>query len=167
MHARLPYESLRVRTVLGFAEEEVVYPSARRLGGAPGCAAENASKSRWRRSGPNRCEAEVGHEILDIFLCKNSKYVDGGLQSSSPPCDSPPSRSGNPIVKDLRFNHERNTRLGPNMTGNHLSHTKFSSQVQVHCTAVRSVPNVRVEGFFSPSTVKTNNESRCIPLQCA
>lgn len=143
---------LRVET----GEEELVYPRAVRLGATPGIVSD--VKSRRRCGIQNRCDAEVGREILDILLLKN-KYNDGGIQDCSPPlCESPPSRAGNPIVKDIRFVHDRSTRLGP---GGTPSHSKYGS-----CTPVRSVPCVRVEGFFSPSVAKPS-EARCLPVQCA
>eukprot|EP00245_Coleochaete_scutata_P003755 TRINITY_DN15627_c0_g1_i1.p1 TRINITY_DN15627_c0_g1~~TRINITY_DN15627_c0_g1_i1.p1 ORF type:complete len:159 (-),score=15.36 TRINITY_DN15627_c0_g1_i1:845-1321(-) len=116
--------------------DHLIVPRARHLGSAS-VSFLKITKTRCRRSGLKdkvvrpEVEEQAGREILDIFLAKNG-YTD------SPPflgC-SPPSRSGNPLIHDVYFVQTKPLGSPPGQS-----------------TRVRGspTPNIRVEGFFSPS----------------
>ncbi|KAH9553303.1 hypothetical protein CY35_08G001100 [Sphagnum magellanicum] len=120
-------------------EEEVICPKPRRATSVSGPVTEFMNPSRRRRSCTTvRGEGDAGFEILDIFLSKGV-YNDASNFACSPPyfCGSPPSRSGNPLIHDIQFVHQR-------------AQSVLSQQI-LSCVPSSYKPNpvVRVEGFAS------------------
>ncbi|CAK9217250.1 unnamed protein product [Sphagnum tenellum] len=127
-------------------EEEVICPKPRRATNVLGPATEFMKPSRRRQSHSTvRTEGDAGFEILDIFLSKGG-YNDTSSFSCSPPyfCGSPPSRSGNPLIHDVQFLHQR-------------AQSVLSQQIS-SCgpSSYKANPVVRVEGFASSAS-----DSRC------
>lgn len=87
-----------------------------------------------KRSLSTRHDAEVGRELLDIFLCESGYAVDSASLGYSPP-----SRAGNPVVNDQQFARDRCP----------LERSAYcrSNAVLATCVAVRALPSIRVEGF--------------------
>lgn len=115
------------------SDAEVLCPKPRRVAGVTFSTLELLKPVRQRRSMQSAgVDCEAGHEILEIILCKNSNAL-----GSSPPyfSGSPPSRAGNPLVRDAEFSHHR--RILP--AG---SQSKSSTG-----PSFRLNPSVRVEGF--------------------
>ncbi|GMI71538.1 hypothetical protein like AT1G68490 [Hibiscus trionum] len=55
-------------------------------------------------------DSDVGTDLLDIILSRGGYGVEESINqmASSPPyfCGSPPSRSANPLIQDVRFNSD-------------------------------------------------------------
>ncbi|CAM6109675.1 unnamed protein product [Calypogeia fissa] len=142
----------RIRT--GFRdqhEEEVICPKPRRVTNVSCPPAEFLKTSRRRRSHSSqvRAEGEAGFEILDIFLSR-SGFGDSSSFGCSPPyfCGSPPSRSGNPLIHDVQFTHQR-------IPSAQSSLSSLVSQQKSFCAASYGAnPSVRVEGFVSSAEVR-------------
>ncbi|KAH8955561.1 hypothetical protein BDL97_08G145500 [Sphagnum fallax] len=120
-------------------EEEVICPKPRRATNISGPVTELMKPSRRCRSHSTmRGEGDAGFEILDIFLSKGG-YNDTSSFACSPPyfCGSPPSRSGNPLIHDVQFLHQR-------------AQSVLSQQIS-SCgpSSYKANPVVRVEGFAS------------------
>lgn len=125
--------------------DELVCPRAAKMPAEP---TVDLIKSRRRRSFVRG--EEVGRELVDIFLAK--KVFGEPSYASSPPflACSPPSRAGNPVIRDAHFSHHS---IGPSGLGT-------SSQVFRPCAAA-----VRVEGFaektlFSPPKMSSAVSAR-------
>lgn len=132
--------ALRSALQADICEENVICPKPRRLGVATLSSTEVVKPVRLRRSmSPAGLECEAGHEILEIFLPKNS-CGDCSSYGSSPPyfSGSPPSRAGNPLVRDVQFSHQR-----PPPSPFVITQPKSSS----NGPSFRASPPVRVEGF--------------------
>ncbi|CAK9233122.1 unnamed protein product [Sphagnum troendelagicum] len=120
-------------------EEEVICPKPRRATSVSGPLTEFMNPSRRYRSRTTvQGEGDAGFEILDIFLSKGV-YNDTSNFACSPPyfCGSPPSRSGNPLIHDIHFVHQR-------------AQSVLSQQI-LSCvpSSYKANPVVRVEGFAS------------------
>lgn len=121
------------------SEEEVICPKPRRPTNIICPVNEFMKPSRRRRSQTTvRPEGEAGFEILDIFLSKGG-YGEISNFGCSPPyfCGSPPNRSGNPLIHDVQFLHQR-------------AQSVLSQQI-ASCgpSSYGANPAVRVEGFAS------------------
>ncbi|KAJ7556383.1 hypothetical protein O6H91_05G080300 [Diphasiastrum complanatum] len=126
---------LRSGFFLNGADGEVICPKPRRLTQIVP-STDCVQSSRRHCSEVSHADGDAGFEILDIFLSK------GGSLGCSPPyfCGSPPNRSGNPLVHDVQFNHQRAS----------------PSCVPMQQASHRLSPSVRVEGFAISAV-----ESRC------
>lgn len=121
-------------------EEGVICPKPRRLGVVSFSTPEVLKPVRQRRSmSPAGVEGEAGNEILEIFLNKISSG-DATSLGCSPPyfSGSPPSRAGNPLVRDEEFSHQRRPPSPSFVTRSKSSNAPIS---------FRASPPVRVEGF--------------------
>ncbi|GAQ80258.1 hypothetical protein KFL_000500100 [Klebsormidium nitens] len=125
---------------------ELVCPRAAKMPAEPH--ADLMSKARRRRN-LVRGE-EVGRELVDILLAK--KVFGEPSCPASPPflACSPPSRAGNPVIKDARFSFHS---IGPSGLG-------ASCQAFRPCAAA-----VRVEGFAEKTLFSPPKMSSAVPAR--
>jgi len=127
------------------SQRQVICPEPQRLSIVPSLADEIYKSGRRQYShSAMQTEGEACREILDIFFSK-SGYGDQANVNSSLPyyCGSPPSRSHNPLIHDVKFikkelvpppvNVSQKSSCGASLGGN---------------------PSVRVEGFACSSSEK-------------
>ncbi|MBA0747404.1 hypothetical protein Gogos_004318 [Gossypium gossypioides] len=127
----------------------VVCPKPRRIG----VPAINLTKP-WRLHTNHQADVSdsiSGVELLDIILVnKDSGTEQEQAIASSPPyfCGSPPSRSANPLVQDVRFGDERlGHALWTLQTPSLLSSSSAGKGERVKMKFGLTSATVRVEGF--------------------
>ncbi|KAL6010900.1 hypothetical protein ACLOJK_001342 [Asimina triloba] len=156
-------EEMRSTVLVVDRKDSVVCPKPRRLGLS---VHDPIRPLRWHVSYQAEvCESKAGTELLDIILTKGS---DHGLSpvASSPPyfCGSPPSRSANPLVHDVRFGEAKLAcaPAQPNPYGV-ASSPSASSSTWKGCARAKfglKPAAVRVEGF---DCMERDRQNRSIP----
>lgn len=149
-------------------DDKVICPMPRRVATVSFSTGEPIKPFWQRRSVPPTLDCEANHEILEIFLSKNS-CVNSTNFGCSPPyfSGSPPCRAGNPIVRDVEFSHQRRSPLPASIIhGNTVAQdveffskrpssplpaTIMQKKSVVTTSTYRASPCVRVEGFECPS----------------
>lgn len=125
------------------AEEKVICPKPQRVATMMTSSAEVLKPIRqWRSMPPAAFDGgEAGHEILEIFLSKNSSGETQNFGCSPPYFSgSPPCRAGNPVVRDAEFSRPR-----------HPFSPDANSQAKIPTgPSFRASPSVRIEGFDCP-----------------
>lgn len=121
-------------------DDKVICPMPRRVAAVTFTKAE-VLKPFWqqRSMSPRAVDCEANHEILEIFLSKNSCGNSPSFGCSPPYfTGSPPCRAGNPLVRDVEFSHQR-PLPAPVMA----MQSKSAAVVPTY----RASPRIRVEGF--------------------
>ncbi|KAI5059973.1 hypothetical protein GOP47_0024393 [Adiantum capillus-veneris] len=149
-------------------EDKVLCPKPRRVTALSFSSGEPVKPFWLRRSvPPSSLDCETNLELMEILRSKNSSLNPPNF-GSSPPffSGSPPCRAGNPMVHDVEFIQQRQTRLprastpaNPTVQGVEFTHKRLDSPsptiVQSKPTAsapiYRANPRVRVEGFDCPT----------------
>jgi len=143
--------NVRVRQRSGIhrdmSQRQVICPEPRRLPIVPSLADDHEIHKSGRRLHSHsamQTEGEACREILDIFFSK-SGYGDQANVNSSLPyfCGSPPSRSHNPLIHDVKFIKKELAPPPVNVSQKSSCGASFGANT-----------SVRVEGFFCSSSEK-------------
>jgi len=143
--------NVRVRQRSGIhrdmSQRQVICPEPRRLPIVPSLADDHEIHKSGRRLHSHsamQTEGEACREILDIFFSK-SGYGDQANANSSLPyfCGSPPSRSHNPLIHDVKFIKKELASPPVNVSQKSSCGASFGANT-----------SVRVEGFFCSSSEK-------------
>ncbi|XP_050374458.1 uncharacterized protein LOC126791991 [Argentina anserina] len=134
------------------ARDSVVCPKPRRYGLRSATFHDSVRSLRWQLGHQGElCDSKAGSDALDSILTKGVEqfsFTEIGSPQHPFFSGSPPSRVGNPLIRDDRFGSEKLTPVSPLSP---VSSSSPSSSTRSGGGRVRAIfgskPIVRVEGF--------------------